>query len=109
MRKLLVRYLGLYGLLVLATLPLVLGWVPPNRWYGFRFPGARLEPALWYQINAMGGRLFIAGLIMCALVNAVLIWRALKLVRPHLGWLNVTLILLNFWIVTTDIITRLPG
>jgi hypothetical protein len=101
-------YLGLYGALILAAIPLALGWIPPNRWYGFRFPGALFSPQLWYEINALGGKMFIAGLLLCASITALAVWRAPKTMQPYLPWLNAALILLNFWLVTTELLSRLP-
>lgn len=109
MRKSAWTYLGLYAVLILAALPLLLEWVPPNRWYGFRFPGAQINPAIWYEINALGGKLFIGGLLICAAINVLLIWKGPQQVQPYLPWINAALILLNFWLVTSELLLRLPG
>jgi len=109
MAKQLLAYLGLYGVLALAAIPLALGWIPPNRWYGFRFPQALVAPRLWYEINALGGKMFIGGLLLCAAVTALLVWRAPKQLQPYLPWLGAALILLNFWLVTTELLSRLPA
>jgi hypothetical protein len=102
-------YLGLYGVLMLAALPLLFQWVPPNRWYGFRFPGAQLNPTLWYEINALGGKLFASGLLICAAINVLLIWRGPKEVVAYMPWVNAALILLNFWLVTSELLLHLPN
>jgi hypothetical protein len=107
MNRQLLMYLGLYGLLILAALPLALGWIPPNRWYGFRFPGALFAPQLWYEMNALGGRMFIGGLLVCAAITALAVWRAPKQFQPYLPWLSAALILINFWLVTTELLARL--
>ncbi len=109
MRKPWLFYLGLYAVLIAATTPLAMEWVPPNRWYGFRFPGARLAPHLWYDLNALGGRMFIAGLSLCLLVNLLLMWRGGPALRQNLPWINVTLVLVTFWIVTSELLRQLPG
>lgn len=109
MGKKLLTYLGLYVVLLLAAVPLALGWIPPNRWYGFRFPGAFYNPQLWYQINAMGGRMFIGGMVVCALVTGLAVWKAPPNLQPYLPWLGATLIMVNFWLVTTEVLTLLPG
>jgi hypothetical protein len=109
MRRLIWTYLGLYAVLACAALPLAMGWVPPNRWYGFRLPGASLSPQLWYEINALGGKLFVAGLVLCAAVNAMLLWRGTRAVHAYLPWINAALILLNFWLVTSELLLRLPS
>jgi SdpI/YhfL family protein len=101
--------LSLYGVLMLAALPLALGWVPPNRWYGFRFPGALFAPELWYRINALGGQMFILGLAVCAVVNAFALWLAPQRYERLLPWLSAGLIFINFWLVTTEVLSRLPN
>ena len=101
--------LSLYVVLGLAATPLALGWVPPNRWYGFRFPGALFAPELWYRLNALGGQMFIAGLLVCALINALALWFSPKSFQPLLPWVSVGLIFINFWLVTTELLSRLPS
>ena len=56
----------LLGLLFAAiALPLIQRRVPPNPWYGFRFPATLNDPAVWYPVNAYGGRLMlIYGLVV---------------------------------------------
>ena len=100
--------LSLYGVLMLAALPLAMRWVPPNRWYGFRFPGAQFAPDLWYRLNAVGGQLFIGGLVVCAAINAAALWLSPQSFRPYLPWLTGGLIAINFWLVTTELVSRLP-
>ena len=50
------------ALLALA-LPLALGWVGPNPWYGLKPRRKTGDDALWYQVNRHAGRLLalIAG------------------------------------------------
>lgn len=99
---------GLYGVLVLATLPLLLRLVPPNRWYGFRLPGAQLDPKLWYELNALGGRQFIAALVICAALNALVFWKGTEPLLRIIGWINAGLILLSFWLVSLELLQALP-
>ena len=108
MPKRLLTTLSLYGVLIVASIPLAAGWIPPNRWYGFRFPGALIAPELWYRLNALGGQMFIGGLIVCAVINGVALWLAPKQFQPYMAWLSAGLILLNFWLVTTELVSRLP-
>jgi hypothetical protein len=108
MRKQLLMYLSLYGVLILATLPLAAGWVPPNRWYGFRFPGAQVSPEAWYRINTLGGQLFIAGTLACAGITVLAMQFSNKTVRDYLPWISAALIFINFWLVTTELVSRLP-
>ncbi len=52
---------------VLVSLPLTLRLVPMNRWYGIRLPEAFASRRHWYEINAYGGRMFLAfGLFLIA-------------------------------------------
>lgn len=54
-----VDLLTIYGLgpfLVLITLPLALGKIPPNSFYGIRLPSIMEDPALWYPVNQGVGR-----------------------------------------------------
>jgi hypothetical protein len=57
------------GLLLCAlSLPLWLGKVKPNAYYGFRTPRVKLDPRVWYPVNRVAGRdLFLAGLAMAVL------------------------------------------
>lgn len=43
-------------LLVALALPLMLGRVPPNQFYGVRVESAIFDPRVWYPINKRGGR-----------------------------------------------------
>ncbi len=101
-------YLSLYGVLVLAGLPLVFQLVPPNRWFGFRLPGTGASPALWYEINTLGGKMFILSMVICAGLNLLFSWSGFARLRPHLGLINAGLILLSFWIVSQALVQRLP-
>lgn len=100
---------SLYAVLIVATLPLVLGQVPPNRWYGFRLPGARLDPTTWYELNARGGRLFIGALIVCAAINALIFWKGTDALLRIIGWITAGLILLSFWLVSLELLQALPS
>jgi hypothetical protein len=41
--------------LVVLSLPLVLGKVPPNPWYGFRVRRTLTDAAVWYAANRYSG------------------------------------------------------
>lgn len=101
-------YLGLNGVMILASLPLTFRLVPPNRWYGFRLPGALIDPKLWYEVNAMGGKLFITAMVVCAVVNVVLFWQAREIAARWAGWINAVLILVSFWLVSVELVSYLP-
>lgn len=46
------------------AVPLMLRWVRPNPWYGFRVPATLSNEKLWYEANAYTGRyLFAVGAI----------------------------------------------
>jgi SdpI/YfhL protein family len=99
---------SLYGVLIAATVPLVLGLVPPNDWYGFRLPGARFDPILWYEINALGGKMFIVALVLCAAANALIFWKGGEVLLRSVSWVNAGLILLSFWLVSLELLQMLP-
>ena len=44
--------LGLCGL----SIPLILGWVPPNWVYGFRVRRTKENPEVWYPVNKYAGK-----------------------------------------------------
>jgi SdpI/YhfL family protein len=51
------------GLLTALSIPLILGKIGPNPWYGFRVKKTLNDPAIWYPANAYAGkRLFVVGL-----------------------------------------------
>lgn len=51
------------ALCFVLALPLVFGWIPPNRGYGIRTPATLADPKRWYRVNRLGGgALCLAGL-----------------------------------------------
>jgi uncharacterized membrane protein len=66
--------LVLMGLLFVALgVPLALGKVPPNPWYGFRVAKTLRSRELWYASNAHGGWLMIRiGVLNLAVALALL-------------------------------------
>ena len=53
---------------VAVSLPLALGWVPMNRWYGIRTRKAFVSEENWYALNVYGGKVFcVFGLFLVAL------------------------------------------
>lgn len=58
------------ALMALLSLPLILRWVPPNMFYGFRTPRTLSSPDIWYPANAFSGRALLA----VAGVVAALTW-----------------------------------
>jgi hypothetical protein len=58
---------------ILLSIPLMLRWVPPNRFFGLRIPATRKE-SVWYDANALNGRhLFLLGVAM-VVVEFLLPW-----------------------------------
>jgi SdpI/YhfL family protein len=55
-------------LLLLVSLPLMLRWIPPNRFFGFRIASTLRDPSIWYDVNALNARhLFALGLTLVLL------------------------------------------
>lgn len=59
-------YLGAGLFFFLLVIPMVLGKVAMNRWYGIRIPQSTKSPEAWDAINRFGGKCFMgwAGLLM---------------------------------------------
>lgn len=79
--------------LIVAAVPLAIGKVPPNRWYGFRTSTTLADARTWYRVNAATGRSFAAcGLMMIAFGLAMVVgaipsathWLLLGLLPPVL-------------------------
>lgn len=69
-----IALLGCALLMVGLGVPLILGKVERNRWYGFRTPATLSSDEIWYPANrSMGWGMFWNGLIMALLVCASLI------------------------------------
>jgi uncharacterized membrane protein len=48
-----------------AGVPLLRGWIPRNRWSGFRVPKTLSNDRIWYEANRVAGRdLMIAGAVI---------------------------------------------
>ncbi|HEX4943448.1 MAG TPA: SdpI family protein [Usitatibacteraceae bacterium] len=61
------------GVIAAVSIPLILGFVPPNRIYGFRTRQTLSNEALWYQANFFAGWAFLiaafASVVLLALVR----------------------------------------
>ena len=68
------------GLLMVLAMPLVLRWIPPNRFYGMRTRITLTRPDVWYPANAFAGR----AIVIAAILSAVAFW-----LSPA-GWLSST-------------------
>jgi hypothetical protein len=60
MKTLLIVYLGSGGLLILLSLPLLWGKVPPNGLYGFRTRATLHDPVVWYAANHYSAKWMLA-------------------------------------------------
>jgi uncharacterized membrane protein len=70
----------LYGLLIvlppltlLVAIPLILGWVKPNPWYGVRTSKTRSSPEIWYRANRMGGIWLVVATLIAVGAWAILL------------------------------------
>jgi uncharacterized membrane protein len=64
------------GIVAMASVPLILKLVPPNRVYGFRTRQTLASPDVWFRANRFAG---------CALFIASGITAAIFAVRPELA------------------------
>ena len=65
----------LIGLLLIGlAIPLILGKVRPNHWYGFRIRLTLDNPEIWYPVNAWAGRwMCVAGAVIVLVALAALL------------------------------------
>jgi uncharacterized membrane protein len=84
-------------LLVLLSIPLVMRWVPPNHFYGFRVPSVFRDRSVWYDVNAAAGWHFIAlGAVMVTL-EFVLPGDALVPTLLPISVIGLTVIIIADW------------
>jgi uncharacterized membrane protein len=87
------------GLLsVVAGIPLMLRWVPPNRLYGLRSLATRADDWVWYEANAKSGRDFVVVGLIQALVAAGTAYLPGLSTRAH-AQINLTVLLVSALIV----------
>ncbi|MFN2160262.1 MAG: SdpI family protein [Anaerolineales bacterium] len=55
-----ILFAGIGILLIALSIPLILEYVKPNRWYGFRFTLTLNNTRIWYPANRFGGKLLLA-------------------------------------------------
>lgn len=58
-----------YAIIALVCVPLAMRLIPPNPVYGVRTRRTADDPALWYNVNAVGGQLM---LVACGLGAIIL-------------------------------------
>ena len=54
------QLLGVCAVLALISLPLIVGLIPPNRFYGFRTSKTLGDSAIWYRANRFAGFAILA-------------------------------------------------
>lgn len=74
MTTILLLHLGSGVLLVLLSLPLLWGKVPPNGLYGFRTRATLGDPAIWYPANKYAARRLIGSGMALAGAAVILRW-----------------------------------
>lgn len=63
---------GIPLLVAAASVPLIRGWIPPNRIYGFRTGETLASPEIWYPANrALGWALLAAAVLGLAFAVAL--------------------------------------
>jgi uncharacterized membrane protein len=84
-------------ILIVLSIPLMLRWVPPNRFYGFRTPATCRNRLLWYDANALNGRhLLTLGVLMVTL-EFVLPQSMRRLVLATTGWVGLVSVVVADW------------
>ena len=73
MAKLLIG-VGVPLLILLLSVPMVLGKVPPNGAYGFRTPKTLSSPDVWYPANRAAGWFMLAAVAVSICFNLALWW-----------------------------------
>src|SRR6266516_220529 len=73
METLLVLFVCSGLILVGLSIPLIMGKIGPNSWYGFRVERTLSDPAVWYAVNAYSAKWFLAvGIVN--IVTAVILY-----------------------------------
>jgi uncharacterized membrane protein len=83
--------------LILLSIPLILRWIPQNRFVGFRIPATRSNKSVWYDANALCGRHYLLlGLLMVVL--EFLLPRSMRTpVLATIGWIGFVGITVADW------------
>ena len=83
--------------LIVLSIPLILRWIPQNRFYGLRIPATCGNKSVWYDANALCGRhLLLLGLLMVTL--EFLLPRSMRtLVLATVGWIGFVGITVADW------------
>ena len=65
---------GVPLLVLLLSVPMILGQVPPNGAYGFRTPKTLSSPDIWYPANRAAGWFMLAAMVVAICFNVALWW-----------------------------------
>jgi uncharacterized membrane protein len=58
-----------------VSIPLILGRIKMNAWYGVRIPKAFESESNWYAINRVGGRWMAGAGLVLAAIGALILYR----------------------------------
>ena len=87
-------------LLTALSIPMALGKVPRNGWYGFRTPKSMSTPELWSKANVYSGKaLTVAGVVTSLL--ALVLWcvaLCCPISRDCLAWVSMVSISLPIFV-----------
>ena len=61
-------------LILLLSIPMILGNVPPNGAYGFRTPKTLSSPDIWYPANRAAGWFMLVAMVVSICFNVALLW-----------------------------------
>jgi uncharacterized membrane protein len=64
-------FIGLCGLFIILSIPLILAKVPPNGLYGFRTRKTMSDTAIWYKANKFLGYAIVLSSIVSLMVLLV--------------------------------------
>lgn len=93
----------LAGLLAVGvSLPLILGKVKMNAWYGVRIPAAFASETAWYDLNRYGGRLLLVWGLALAVVATVGAFLPRELWIPY-NWTALALVFVGLAVVMIKI------
>jgi len=80
-------------ILVGISIPLILEKIPPNRWYGVKFPKTLADSQIWYEANKYSARdLLVVGCLLIFVGPALMLLAAKSLNPRQLTGLCVLLI-----------------
>jgi uncharacterized membrane protein len=85
-------FVAIGALLASLSVPLALGKVPPNRFYGFRTPRTVSDPELWVPVNQMAGRALVPMGMAMAAVGLAVVFGLMTAEAASLAVLPITLV-----------------